>query len=95
MTSLRVPALLVSAPRPDAPEAEAFRRLLPPDLWAAGQGFLGTMPRDVVLRLLASIAPGTLDLLEDEGMGAPWRLPIIYAARRGVRPTSIEYEVSG
>jgi hypothetical protein len=87
---LRVVGLVIE---PDAPEAEAFRRLLPPELQAADHGFVGTMPREVAVRLLGSIAPGALDWIEDDGAGARRRLPVIYAAKRGVRTTSIEYEV--
>ena len=86
---LRVVGLVIE---PDAPEAEAFRRLLPPELRAAGQGFVGTMPRDIAVRLLGEIAPGALDWLEDDGAGARQRLPVIFAAKRGVRTTSIEYD---
>jgi hypothetical protein len=78
---------------PDAPEAEAFRQILLPDLRVAGQGLVGTLPRDVAVRLLGEMAPGALDWLEDEGAGARRLLPVIYAAKRGVRTTSIEYEV--
>jgi hypothetical protein len=86
---LRVVGLVIE---PDAPEAEAFLRLVPPALRAAGQGFVGTMPRDVAVRLLGEIAPGALDWLDDDGAGARRRLPVIYAAKRGVRTTSIEYD---
>jgi hypothetical protein len=50
------------------------------------------MPRDVAVRLLAEIAPGALDWLEDDGAGTRRRLPVIYAAKRGIRTTSIEYD---
>ncbi len=86
---LRVVGLVID---PDAPEAEAFRRLLSPELRAAGQGLVGTMPPDVAVRLLGEIAPGTLDWLEDDGAGALWRRWVIHVARRGGRTTSIEYE---
>ena len=87
---LRVVGLVIE---PDAPEAEAFRQILPPEVRTADQGFVGTMPRDVAVRLLGEIAPGALDWLEDDGAGARRCLPVIYAAKRGVRTTSIEYEV--
>jgi hypothetical protein len=50
------------------------------------------MPRDVAVRQLGSTAPGALDWLEDDGTGARRRLPVIYAAKRGVRTTSIQYD---
>jgi hypothetical protein len=40
---LRVVGLVIE---PDAPEAEAFRQILPPVHRAADQDFVGTMPRD-------------------------------------------------
>jgi len=89
---LRVVGLVIE---PDAPEAEAFRQILPPELRVAGQGFVGTMPRDVAIRLLGEMAPGALDWLEDDGTGARGCLPVIHAAKRGVRTTAIEYEVRG
>ena len=89
-SGLRVVGLVIE---PDAPEAEAFRRILPPELRVAGQGLVGTMPRDIAVRLLGEIARGALDWLEDDGAGPRRCLPVIYAAKRGVRTTSIEYEV--
>ena len=89
---LRVVGLVIE---PDAPEAEAFRQILPPELRAADQGFVGTIPRHIAVGLLASLAPGALDWLEDDRTGARRRLPVIYAAKRGIRTTSIEYEVLG
>jgi len=86
---LRVVGLVIE---PDAPEAEAFRRLLPPELRATSQGFVGTMPRDVAVRLLGEISPAALDWLEDDGAGPRRCLPVIYAAKQGVRTTSIEYD---
>ncbi len=79
--------------KPDAPEAEVLLLLQSPERRAAGQVLVGTMPPDVAVRLLGEIAPGTLDWLDDDGAGALWRLPVIYAAKRGVRTTSVEYEV--
>jgi hypothetical protein len=86
---LRIVGLVIE---PDAPEADAFRQILPPEFRAAGQGFVGTIPRDVAVRLLGEMAPGALDWLEDGGTGARRRLPVIYAAKRGVRTTLIEYD---
>jgi hypothetical protein len=87
---LRVVGLVIE---PEAPEAEAFRRLLPPEHRGAGQGLVGTLPRDVAVRLLGEIAAGAIDWLEEDGAGARRSLPVVYAAKRGVRTTSIEYEV--
>jgi len=60
---------------------------------ASDQVLVGTMPRDVAVRLLGEIAPSALDWIEDDGAGGRRCLPVIYAANRGVRTTTIEYEV--
>jgi hypothetical protein len=89
LPDLRVVGLVIE---PDAPEVEAFRQILPPGVRTADQGFVGMMPREVAVRLLGEMAPGALDWLEDDGAGARRLLPVIYAAKRGVRTTSIEYD---
>jgi hypothetical protein len=53
------------------------------------------LPRDVAVRLLGEMAPGALDWFEDDGACPRRSLSVIYVAKRGVRTTSIEYEVPG
>jgi hypothetical protein len=89
LPDLRVVGLVIE---PDAPEAEAFRRPLPPEHRAVDRGLVFTMPRDAAVRLLGAIAPGVLDWIEDDRAGPRRRLPVIHVAKRGVRTTSIEYD---
>ena len=77
----------------DAPEAKTFRQLLPPDSRGPSQGFVGIVPREIALQLLGAAAPAALDWLEDDGNGRSRRLPVIYAARTGLRTAAVEYDV--
>jgi len=49
--------------------------------------------RESARNLLGDMIPGLLDWLEDEEGGPRRRLPVIHAARRGMRTTTIEYDL--
>jgi hypothetical protein len=77
----------------DAPEAESLRQLLPLGARVPSQGFVGIVPREIALQILGAAAPAALDWLEDESNGRKRKLPVIYAARTGLRTAALEYQV--
>jgi hypothetical protein len=77
---------------PDAPEADALRPMLPPEVRDQVQRFVGTMERAIALKILGASAPAVLDWLEDDHVGLVWKLPVVYAAKTGVRAASIPYD---
>jgi len=53
---------------------------------------VGIISREIALQVLGAAAPASLDWLEDEGNEGQRSLPVIYAARTGLRIASIAYE---
>jgi hypothetical protein len=69
----------------DVPEAEALRQFLPPEAGNPRQGVVGTMAREVALRILGASAPVALDWLEDNVDGGRRVLPVVDAANEPAR----------
>lgn len=87
---LRMVALVAEA---DAPEAPSFRAVPSEVLLGADGSVAAILTRESALNLLGAATPGLLDWIGDEGHGPRRRLPVIHAARRGMRTESIEYDV--
>lgn len=79
---------------PDAPKAETFRQFLPPGSRDPRRGFVGTVMRDIALKIIGAATPAALDWLEDNGAGARRKLPVFYAARSGARTATFDYYIS-
>jgi hypothetical protein len=81
----------------DASEAAAFRAALESASGQsfAGKGFLGVVPRELVLQILRTNHPATLDWLENSGgdVGATRKLPLVAVTKSGVRLACVEYDV--
>ncbi len=87
---LRVVALVAEA---DAPEAPSLRALPSEVLRGADGSVALIMTRDSAKDLLVAANPWLLEFLEDEGYGPRRGLPLIHAARRGMRTSVIEYDM--
>lgn len=60
----------------------------------AGKGFLGVVPRELVLHILRANHPATLDWLQESGGdGQRRRLPLVAVTRGGVRLGIVDYEI--
>lgn len=86
---LRLVALVVEA---DAPEAPGLRAIRSEVLHGIDGSVATIVTRRSAQDLLGAATPGLLDWLDDEGDGPRRRLPVIHAARRGMRTTAIEYD---
>ena len=77
----------------DASEAAEMRATLEK---ATGQrigGFLGVVPRQMVLDILRANAPATLDHLEPVSSGRHRKLPLVAITKNGYRLGAVDYEV--
>ena len=78
----------------DAPEVKLLRANPPSGLFHAPGGSIAAfLTRDEAKKYLGKITPQLLDWLEDEGDGTCRKLPVIHAAKRGMRTTAIEYDL--
>lgn len=75
----------------DAPEAKELRQAKGEILAASDGSVAALVTRESAKGMLAGASPSLLDWLEDEGSGSNRKLPVIHAARRGMRTTTIEY----
>lgn len=75
----------------DAPEAVEFLRALelPNDI----AGFVGVVPRKMALDILGQSAPAGLDFVANDTIGPMRKLPILFAAKTGVRLGLVEYAI--
>ena len=71
----------------EASEAVAFREAFERATGQSftGKGFLGVVPRELVLRILRANAPATLDWLPPSREGPPRTIPLVAVTRRGFR----------
>ena len=78
----------------DASEASELRRLLQGQTGQQVAGFVGVMPRKLVLEILRANHPAMLDWLEESGGDGPERkLPLVAVTKRGVRLGCVPYRV--
>ena len=78
----------------DAPEAVELRRVLMEQTQQQVAGFVGLMPRRVVLDILRANHPAVLDWLEDSGGDGPMRtLPLVAITKNGVRLGRVDFRV--
>ena len=78
----------------DASEASELRRMLQEQVGRQVAGFVGVMPRKLVLEILRANHPAVLDWLEDSGGGGERRkLPLVAITKNGVRLGCAEYSV--
>ena len=75
----------------DASEASELRTLLEKQTGQRVAGFLGVVPRNMVLDILRANAPNTLDFLEPGSGGAKRTLPLVAVTKNGFRFGSVEY----
>jgi hypothetical protein len=87
---LRIVGLVAEA---DAPEAQALRETLPEASRDPKSSVAVVVTRESARNLLGDMIPGLLDWLEDKEGGPRRKLPVIHAARRGMRTTTIEYDL--
>jgi hypothetical protein len=87
---LRIVGLVAEA---DAPEAQSLRAAPSEVLRGADGSVAAILTRESALILLGAATPGLLDSLKDEDGGPRRALPVIHAARRGMRTTTNEYDV--
>jgi hypothetical protein len=81
---------------PGVEVAAPFRKALEEatGLSLRGQGFVGVVPRDFVLRVLRADAPQALDWLEDATADGERRtLPLVCATEDGFRLDHVDYTV--
>ena len=78
----------------DASEASELRRLLQEQAGQRVAGFVGVMPRKLVLEILRANHPAMLDWLEESGGdGSQRQLPLVALTRNGVRLGRVPYSV--
>lgn len=58
----------------------------------AGRGFLGVVPRSMVLAILRANAPATLDWLPPSRTGSTRTLPIAVVTKSGFRFAAVSYQ---
>jgi hypothetical protein len=87
---VRIVGLVAEA---DAPEAPALRATLPEESRDPNASVAVVVTRESARDLLGDVIPGLLDWLPDDDGGARQKLPVIHAARQGMRTELIEYDL--